>query len=164
MARIIVLGPSQWKGPDDDRPSPMETRREIQGHLRADGHVALLLEDFPGAGPPLQDKFEEALSKQDVTDVVVYWPAGAKTITLQQERVILYGKHPDLRVWILHETSVLRLQRGAWIVADGERGRYTNDLLNAAHSIHAWNGNADLRGQIRLLSADVHAMQDHEHC
>lgn len=130
--------------------------------MRDGGHGALLLEDFPGVGPPLRDKFEEVLAEQDVSDVVVHWPAGAKTITVQQELVILYGKHPDLRVWILHEESVLRLQRGEWIVADAERGRYTNELLNAAHSIHAWTGDPDLRRQVRLLSADLRELEAEE--
>lgn len=159
MAAIIVLGPSQWKDDPQRRPTPLDVRRQIQAQLRDDRHMAVLLEDFPGSDPPLQDKFEHVLHAYQISHIVVYWPARAKTNTLQQELVIVYGRHPSLRVWLLTEKSVLRRDRDQWIVGESGRGRYTNDVLNAGHSIHEWEGEESRRREVRLTSADIRRLE-----
>jgi len=157
VASIIILGPSQWKDAHAGS-TPIVTRQRIRDRLNARGHTAFLMEDFPGADAPLQSKFEDLLRSKNVTDVLVYWPKGAKTITLQQELVILFGKFPLLRVWIFYQTGTLLLNEHGWSVGDADKGRYTNDLLTTAMAITAWTDVANLDQHIDQLAADLHGL------
>lgn len=117
------------------------------------------MEDTPGPDSPLQDKFEERLRSERATDALVYWPRGAKTVTLQQEFVILFGKQPKLRVWVLPEVGVLHFHQGYAIVDGEDRGRYSNDLLNAA-TILPWGTRDDLDQHVERLAAGLHALDE----
>ena len=91
MAVIFLLGPGIWdpskKIPAE--PSPMGVRRKIARQLREDGHEVVLMEDDPDRdGEDLICKFDRLL-RQDVTDVVVYWPPLAKMQTTYDEFILL---------------------------------------------------------------------------
>lgn len=133
MATVFLLGPSRW---DADRrqapgPTPMEVRRRLQRILQGQEgeHAVLLMEDEPDrTGEDLLEKFWRLVEERAVTDVVVYWPPGAKMQTTYDELVLLrdrLGIQELPRTWVLHHVDVAAFHEDHLEVKEaGGRSRY----------------------------------------
>lgn len=157
MARILILGPSEWW--DDTSgilsENPLETRRKIRDQLR-EQHAPVLLEDLPN-DRPLTEKLTSALDDPRLTDVLVYWPPRSKTVTLQQEIAILRARRPAKhRLWLLHHRDVLRLRHGEFqLTQKGDRGRYTDDILGLRPVSLPWSTRAELNAHVSAMARDL---------
>jgi len=87
MAVVLLLGPSLWESGET---VPMQVRRELAEMFRQGGHKVILMEDEPDkVGEDLVRKFYRLVLETGVTDIVVYWPPGAKMQTTYDEFVLL---------------------------------------------------------------------------
>lgn len=155
MARILILGPSQWwdKANHPNSPTPFEVRSRIK-QLLTPRHEALLLEEQPEASS-LSDKFALLLDDPRLTDVIVYWPPRSKMVTTQQEIAVLVARRPPkTRVWLLHHTSVAAIDDGTFeLTQHGDRGRYTSDIIRLSPRVLPWSTKEELEAHVLNLKS-----------
>ena len=163
MAVAFILGPGLW---DPDRrtpsdPAPIQIRRDIAKHLKAQGHGVILMEDDPDRqGEDLIDKFDRLLRRK-VTDVVLYWPPLAKMQTTYDELILLCDRREFLnkekiRLWALHHSSVATISKDEFRVLEaGSRSRYLTAVARLGLRPLEWQADEDLQEQIRLLATEL---------
>ena len=160
MAIVFLLGPSEWvQGPPPgDARTPMAHRRDLANILRARGHVVLLMEDEEDRpGEDLVQKFERLLDLG--TDVVLYWPLGAKMATTYDEMLLLRkaqerGALP--RLWFLHHASVASIRRGTFTIHEqGGRSRYLTALARLGIVPLPWGTRAELHSVTERLALEL---------
>lgn len=157
MANVFLLGPSEWQ---DKQPgfSPMDHRRELAKILRGHGHEVVLMEDAEDeAGEDIVSKFERLFKR--ATDIVLYWPVGAKMSTTYSEMVLLRkaseaGRLP--RLWFLHHEDVAVIEHGVFKALEaGGRSRYLNSLARLGITSIRWRSVEELRERAGLLAAQL---------
>lgn len=163
MAVVFLLGPSLWKssGGEPTPSIPMEVRKRIARMLRQDGHTVILMEEAPdGKGEGFIDKFDRLL-RQDVTDVVTYWPPLAKMQTTYDELILLCDRHEflkrkQIRIWLVHHVSVASIREDEFKVLEtGDRSRYLTDVAKLGPYAVEWESDDNLYAKIELLSAEL---------
>ena len=162
-AVIFLLGPGMWD-PDKKKSSsqnPMQIRREIAAIFKEDGHTVILMEDDPDRErEDLIQKFDRLL-RQNVTDVIVYWPPLAKMQTTYDEFVLLcdrrtYLQQKSIRVWFLHHVSVAIIKQNDFrILESGNRSRYLTAVAKLGISPLEWTDEESLKEQVQLLSTEL---------
>ncbi len=142
-------------------PAPLQVRRDIAKNLKAYGHGVLLMEDDPDREKEdLIDKFDRLL-RQEVTDVVLYWPPLAKMQTTYDELILLcdrrdFLKKRKIRLWALHHSSVATIAKDEFRVLEtGNRSRYLTAVARLGLRPLEWEADEDLHEQIRLLATEL---------
>lgn len=163
MAVIFLLGPGMWdpaKGASS-APTPMQVRRHLAAIFAKVGHKVILMEDDPDRkGEDMIQKFDRLL-RQDVTDVVIYWPPLAKMQTTYDEFILLCDRHDylkaeDIGLWLLHHTSVAEVRRDEFIVLEkGNRSRYLTAVAKLGVSALEWEADKELTEQAGLLASEL---------
>lgn len=165
MAVIFLLGPGKWdplkKTPTE--PDPMEVRRKIARQLRGGGHEVILMEVDPDReGEDLIQKFDRLL-RQDVTDVIVYWPPSAKMQTTFDELILLCDRRDfltkhSITVWLLHHSSVAAISKDEFrVLEEGQRSRYLTAVAALGVESWPWEDEGDLMKEVRALSEELDA-------
>lgn len=162
MAVVFLLGPSQW-APQRGEPlkhTPMEVRRQIEGLLEAEDHHVILMEDVEDRrGEDLIEKFDRILQTKGVTDIVVYWPAGAKMQTTYDELILLRDRVDDVAlpdIWVLHDASVAELTRDEFRVTEaGGRSRYLEAVARLGIRPLPWEDREALLHRAGLLASEL---------
>lgn len=165
MAVIFLLGPGMWdpsKGVSA-QPSPMGIRRQIAKLLRQGDHEVVLMEDDPDRrGEDLIQKFDRLL-RQDVTDVLVYWPPSAKMQTTFDELILLCDRRDfltkhSITVWLLHHSSVAAISKDEFRVLEtGQRSRYLTAVAALGVESWPWEHEGDLMKEVRALCEELDA-------
>lgn len=139
----------------------MHARREIARKLREGRHEVLLMEDDPDReGEDLIQKFDRLL-RQNVTDVVVYWPPSAKMQTTFDELILLCDRRNFLAknsvaIWLLHHSSVAAIRKDEFrMLESGQRSRYLTAVVTLGVESWPWEDEEDLMQQVRELSAEL---------
>ncbi len=163
MAHIFLLGPSVWESGKSAPPgqTPMQVRRRVADIFRRDGHKALLMEDAPEVkGEDMIQRFDRLL-RQDITDVVVYWPPCAKMQTTYDELILLCDRRDLLNqkridIWVLHHTSVASIRGEEFnVLESGNRSRYLTAVAKLGVHPLEWEGDKQLMDRVRLLSTQL---------
>ncbi len=162
MAVVFLLGPSQWdpqRGPPPKR-TPMDVRREIEQLLEDAGHHVILMEDIDDRqGEDLIEKFDRILQTKGITDLVVYWPAGAKMQTTYDELILLRDRVEDLPlpdIWVLHHASVAEIRRDEFRVTEpGGRSRYLEAVARLGVRPLRWEDHEALSHLVGLLASEI---------
>ncbi|MBI4394509.1 MAG: hypothetical protein HY556_12050 [Euryarchaeota archaeon] len=162
MGVILLLGPSEW---DPTRrkpvpPTPMDIRRSLAAVLTAErGHAIILLEDEKDRSTEdLVDKFDRILRTRGITDVVVWWPPGAKMQTTFDELLLLRDRvEPGLpRIWVVHHTSVATITADEFVIKEaGGRSRYLTALTRLRTRPIEWVDLDGLDRKIRFLANEI---------
>lgn len=162
MAIVFLLGPSLWDPQRGEPPkhAPMEVRRQIEELLEAEGHHVILMEDVEDRrGEDLIEKFDRILQSKGVTDIVVYWPAGAKMQTTYDELILLRDRMDDAplpAIWVLHDASVAEITRDEFRVTEtGGRSRYLEAVARLGVRPFPWNDEEALFRLARLLASEL---------
>lgn len=162
MAIVFLLGPSQWDPQRGEPPkhTPMEARRQIEELLEAEGHHVILMEDVEDErGEDLIEKFDRILQSKGVTDIVVYWPAGAKMQTTYDELILLRDRVDDVPlpdIWVLHHASVAEISRDEFRVTEaGGRSRYLEAVARLGVRPFPWDDHEALLRLARLLASEL---------
>lgn len=162
MACVFLLGPGMW-GPAKSRAasSPIGVRRRIAKILEASGHSIVIMEDEPDvAGEDMIQKFDRLL-RQEVTDILLYWPPLAKMQTTYDELILLYDRQDFVRkarisLWVLHHVSVARITKDEFSVLEvGQRSRYLEALARLGVTPLEWETGEDLEEWARLLASEL---------
>lgn len=162
MAVIFLLGPGMWDPAKGSSPaqSPMEVRRLMAKIIEKAGHKVILMEDDPDRkGEDMIQKFDRLL-RQDVTDVVAYWPPLAKMQTTYDEFILLCDRHDylkaeSIRIWLLHHTSVAEIRKDEFVVREkGNRSRYLTAVARLGVHPLEWETEKELLEQVGLLCAE----------
>ena len=163
MAVIFLLGPGMWDASKGSKAviSPLTIRRQIAHLLKTDGHKIILMEDDPDrSGEDMIQKFDRLL-RQDVTDVVVYWPPLAKMQTTYDELILLCDRHEFLKaksipVWLVHHVSVAEIRKDKFLVLEkGNRSRYLTAVAKLGVHPLEWEDEQELSEKITLLSKEL---------
>ena len=163
MAVIFLLGPGMWDPAKGSAagPTPMQVRRDIARILGEPGHEVILMEDDADRkGEDMIQKFDRLL-RQDVTDVVAYWPPLAKMQTTYDEFILLCDRHEYLkaegiRIWLLHHTSVAEIRKDEFVVREkGSRSRYLTAVAKLGVSPLEWETEKEMFEQVGLLSTEL---------
>lgn len=163
MAKVFVLGPSHWAaGPEEGVPTatPRDMRHRIAEILRSEGHAAFLMEDREDLpGEDLVDKFWRLATSEGVTDVVVYWPPGAKMATTHDELIILRARMKDLPpmpIWVFHHGRAAVIDRDHFTLLErGGRSRYMDAVARLGVRPFSWERPEQLLDGIRLLAMEL---------
>ena len=163
MSVIFLLGPGMWDPAKGSvaGPSPMQVRRHIAKILKEADHRVILMEDDPNRkGEDMIQKFDRLL-RQDVTEVIVYWPPLAKMQTTSDEFILLCDRHDylkakSIRVWLLHHTSVAEIREDEFVVREkGNRSRYLTAVAKLGVHPLEWGDEKELYGQVGLLVQEL---------
>ncbi len=162
MAVIFLLGPSQWdphRGEPPDH-TPMEVRRRLQKVLARGGHHVILMEDVEDRDDEdLVEKFDRILGTKGITDIVVYWPAGAKMQTTYDELILLRDRVDDPTlpsIWVLHHASVAEITRDEFRITEaGGRSRYLEAVARVGVRPFPWHDHGELLRLTRLLASEL---------
>ncbi|MEK7742945.1 MAG: hypothetical protein AAB578_01035 [Elusimicrobiota bacterium] len=141
----------------------MEIRRKIAKRLREGGHEVLLMEDDPDR--PREDLIEkfDRLLRENVTDVVVYWPPAAKMQTTFDEFILLCDRRDfltkhSITVWLLHHSSVAAISKDEFRVLEaGQRSRYLTVVASLGVESWPWEDDNRLMHEVRELSEELDA-------
>lgn len=161
MAIVFLLGPSQWDLQRGEPPkhTPMEARRQMEDLLEAEGHHVILMEDVEDKrDEDLIEKFDRILQTKGVTDIVVYWPAGAKMQTTYDELILLRDRVDDPLpdIWVLHQASVAEISREEFRVTEaGGRSRYLEAVARLGVRPFPWEDHEGLLRLARLLASEL---------
>lgn len=128
--------------------------------MEKDGHKVILMEDDPDRkGEDMIQKFDRLL-RQNVTDVVAYWPPLAKMQTTYDEFILLCDRHDylkaeSIRIWLLHHTSVAEIRKDEFVVREkGNRSRYLTAVARLGVHPLEWETEQELLEQVGLLCAE----------
>lgn len=162
MAVVFLLGPSEWDPQRGTPPkhTPMDVRRQLEEFFEDEGHHVILMEDIPGQrGEDLVEKFDRILQTKGVTDIVVYWPAGAKMQTTYDELILLRDRAEDASlpgIWVLHHASVAEITRDEFRVTEaGGRSRYLEAVARLGVRPFPWGEHQALLRLTRLLASEL---------
>lgn len=162
MSIIFLLGPGFWHESEgaSSAHTPLYVRKRIAEAWRKDGHTVFLMEEVNDVeGETIIQKFDRLL-RQDVTQVVVYWPPLAKMATTYTELVLLCDREQFLRkqqigLWLVHHVSVLSRSEDEFKVLErGDRSRYLEAVIKLGPRRVKWETAQNLDDKIRLLSAE----------
>lgn len=163
MGTIFLLGPGMWD-PEKQlvaEPTPLQIRRDISKGLKSNGHKVILMEDDPDRpGEDMIQKFDRLL-RQNVTDIVVYWPPLAKMQTTYDELILLCDRRVFLQtrsipIWLLHHISVASIRKDEFRVLEaGNRSRYLTAVAKLGVHPIEWESDYDLEEQVGLLSKEI---------
>jgi hypothetical protein len=157
MATIFLLGPSFLQsGPK----ALLKVRRELAAIFDLAGHRAFLMEDEADKkGEDIVEKFYRLVSENAVSDIVVYWPLGAKMQTTYDEFILLRARMDVLklpRIWVLHHSSVAMIRDGVFEVKEGgNRSRYLEAVARLGVLPLQWDTDEALKEQARLLAMEL---------
>lgn len=162
MAVVFLLGPSLWKkGTRASRTeTPMEMRYKLAQIFKENGHITFIMEAEDGLpSEDLVEKFDRMLHDRGVTDVVFFWPLGARMQTTFDEFILLRDRMgnrslPD--IWVLHDRRVARIERGVFhVLESGGRSRYLEAVAALGVTPLAWSGQKELRRLVQELVEEL---------
>lgn len=153
MGSIMILGPSAWKHPKRESPTPLEVRLMLRdvGEF-AVGERPLLMEDEPDLPGELNfGKFRRVIRERDVQTFAVYWPAEARLNGVDIELGFLLsaiheGRLDSADVYLLIEKKITKIgEKGNLELSEsGNRTRYYQDLINVGCPIRRWRNEEEL--------------------
>lgn len=162
MAVLFLLGPSFWAEGKRGRrrKSPLDHRHEIARLLSKMGHKVLLMEQQEDRiDEDLVGKFGRIIDKAGLTDIVVYWPWGAKMQTTFDEFILLREKKESSKlppVWVLHDQRVAAITKGEFRVLEaGNRSRYLESVASLSVTAIPWSTHRDLYRKCHELADEL---------
>lgn len=146
--RLVELLPASWVRRGSDGLWPIDVRAVLAGHLRKDGHEAILMEADPRQGrEPHLRHFARLVREHLNGRYFVYWPGKANLHGLDWELSHLGTRIEDRilqaeQVHVFPEEEVVEfdLDAGQLIFREeGGRTFYDEDLLLWGCRIHPWS-------------------------
>ncbi len=157
MATVFVLGPSFLQSGEK---ALLRVRQELADIFREGSQHAFLMEEQPDRkGEDIVDKFYRLVEENAVSDIVVYWPDGAKMQTTYDELILLRARMDVMKVptiWILHHASVATITEDEFTVNEpGNRSRYLDGVARLGVRPLVWDTDQELRDLARLLATEL---------
>lgn len=160
MASVFVLGPSQWRKKRWES-TPLEIRQRLV-ELLSEHHDAYILEPLTddASDRDLTDKFYRTLRDRMTTDIVLFWPLGAKMQTTLDEIVLLRARMDGSEaptVWMLHQKGVLKRTAAGYEIPAGvvERSRYLDAVNTLGAAAYEWRDTNEIFELARRLGDNL---------